>query len=206
MRDKSGPCKSLNNQEIDYSPPANCSAYYFVSQGYRKVAGDSCVGGVNHEPLKIPCPGYLIDNKWSGYIKVLVLLLLIVAVLLVITNQTLMETIKERVLLIVSSIKEKFEPKNEPGYGILDKNTGHDNDFSKMVFEENEDRAEPIEDSLNEENSNERKMAERGGVSTAKKNIPALNKPGKKNEKKDRDDALLLVGDDEESGNFDPRN
>lgn len=206
-REKSGPCKSLNKQEIDYSPPGNCSSYYYVSQGYRKVAGDSCIGGVNHEPLKIPCPGYLIDNKWSGYIKVLFLLLLIVVALLVITNQGLMETIKERTLEAFINIKAKFESTKETGYGNIDKE--HDNDFGKMVFEENDDQAEPIEDSSNAHESNEKKIAERGGVHTAQKNIPALNKPqagNKKNERgKDKDDALLLVEDDEESGNFDPR-
>ena len=202
-RDKSGPCKSLTKQEIDYNPPANCSAYYLVSQGYRKVAGDTCTGGVNHEPLKIPCPGYLIDNKWSGYLKILFLLVLIAVVLVVVTNQHLMDTAKEKFSEIVALIKEKLETKKDTGYGQLDKMMdAHENDFSKMVFEENDDRAEPIEDHENPDDTNEKKLAERGGVQTAKKNIPALGKPGKKGEgKKDND----LLHDDEEAGPFDPR-
>lgn len=204
-RDKSGPCKSLTKQEIDYNPPANCSAYYLVSQGYRKVAGDTCTGGVNHEPLKIPCPGYLIDNKWSGYLKILFLLVLIAVVLVVVTNQHLMDTAKEKFYEIVALIKEKFEPKKDTGYGQLDKMMdAHENDFSKMVFEENDDRAEPIEDHENADDKNEKKLAERGGVQTAKKNIPALGKPGKKGEGK-KDNDLLLSHDDEEAGPFDPR-
>ena len=206
-REKSGPCKNINKQEIDYSPPANCSSYYFVSQGYRKVAGDSCIGGVNHEPLKIPCPGYLIDNKWSGYLKVLFLLILIAIILFVATNQHFMDLLKEKYNEIVAMAKEKLEPKKDTGYGQLDKMMdAHENDFSKMVFEENEDRAEPLEDNMRNDDTNEKKIAERGGVQTAKKNIPALSKPGKKNEpKKGQDNALLLDNEDEETGNFDPR-
>lgn len=207
-REKSGPCKSLTKQEIDYSAPANCSSYYLVSQGYRKVAGDSCVGGVSHEALKIPCPGYLIDNKWSGYLKVLFLLLLVAAALFAITNNQLMEGVKNKGEEIVTIIKDKLTQKKNPEYGELNKMLdAHENDFSKMVFEENEERAEPIEDQLNNNNDekNEKKIAERGGVQTAKKNIPTLNKPSKKNEKKNKEEVMLLDNEDEEMGNFDPR-
>lgn len=31
--------------------------HYHVSNGYRKVAGDSCTGGVQHEMSLLPCPG-----------------------------------------------------------------------------------------------------------------------------------------------------
>ena len=203
-REKSGPCKNLNKQELDYHPPSNCSAYYYVSQGYRKVAGDSCEGGVNHEPLKIPCPGYLIDNKWSGYLKILFLLVLFAAVLFVITNHHLMESAKEKFNELIAFVKEKLEQKKDTGYGELGKMLDA-HDFSKMVFEDNDEKAEYIEDNLKNDDKDEKKIAERGGVQTAKKNIPALSKPGKKNDQKKEKDDLLMDEEDEEMGNFDPR-
>lgn len=36
--------------------PQDCKDYYYVSQGYRKIAGDNCVGGVDHSPVKMKCP------------------------------------------------------------------------------------------------------------------------------------------------------
>ena len=72
-------------------------------------------------------------------------------------------------------------------------------DFSKMVFEDNDERAEPLEEEDQNENKKKdgavptKKLAERGGIRTANKNVPAIGKPG------------TLLGDDEENVDFDPR-
>jgi hypothetical protein len=72
--DGTGPCIRDGEQEIDYtynkycrmtSPPAKCSDFYQVTTGYRKVAGNLCDGGVQHQPIRLPCPGFRpfqIDN------------------------------------------------------------------------------------------------------------------------------------------------
>ena len=37
-REGNGPCKPISEKkEIDFTPPANCSDFYYVTQGYRKV-------------------------------------------------------------------------------------------------------------------------------------------------------------------------
>ena len=51
VRHGDGECKSENGQLISEDPPKYCKGYYEITQGYRKVAGDSCFGGINHEPL-----------------------------------------------------------------------------------------------------------------------------------------------------------
>ena len=204
VREKSGPCKSLNRQEIDYSAPANCSSYYFVSQGYRKVAGDNCVGGVNHEPLKIACPGYLADNKSSVYIKIIFLFVLIAAAVFIATNQNFMDLLKEKYNYIVALVREKLQKKKDTGYGelhhIIDT---HEHDFNKMIFEENEDKSESIEDNVIDDEKDEKKIAERGGVQTASKHISILRKPAQQNEpKKSQNADLLLDHEDEETSGF----
>jgi hypothetical protein len=43
-----------------------------VPTGYRKVAGDTCEGGVDHFPMKIPCPGIrIISNSNIVYVGVI---------------------------------------------------------------------------------------------------------------------------------------
>ena len=68
-RDGSGPCLPTNEKFVDenLTPPEECDGYYFVSQGYRKVAGDSCAGGISHHPIRVPCPGMSALNSQNLY-------------------------------------------------------------------------------------------------------------------------------------------
>lgn len=52
------PCTLLNGQKENqvHEPPAVCVGYYTISQGYRKIPGDTCEGGVQYEPYIIRCP------------------------------------------------------------------------------------------------------------------------------------------------------
>lgn len=45
--------------DVSHLVPHYCrpGLHYHVSNGYRKVAGDSCIGGVHHEMSMLPCPG-----------------------------------------------------------------------------------------------------------------------------------------------------
>ncbi len=45
------------NGTLDTTPPSECTSYYNISSGYRKIAGDMCKGGIEHPDLKLPCPG-----------------------------------------------------------------------------------------------------------------------------------------------------
>lgn len=49
------------NGTVNIDPPAECDRYYSVTSGYRKVAGDICEGGVEHPPLRLPCPN---NKSW----------------------------------------------------------------------------------------------------------------------------------------------
>lgn len=39
-----------------HQPPANCSGYYSISKGYRKIPGNQCINGVTYDPIIVPCP------------------------------------------------------------------------------------------------------------------------------------------------------
>lgn len=53
---------------VTYDPPENCpsGSNYTVTTGYRKITGDSCEGGVIHEPLVFPCPRIRFLSSASG--------------------------------------------------------------------------------------------------------------------------------------------
>jgi len=54
----SGDFTCIAKINITYDPPEDCpsGSNYTVTTGYRKITGDSCVGGVTHDPLVFPCP------------------------------------------------------------------------------------------------------------------------------------------------------
>jgi hypothetical protein len=37
-------------------PPPDCRGTYMLSQGYRKVSGDYCMGGIDLGPVQTECP------------------------------------------------------------------------------------------------------------------------------------------------------
>ncbi|GAB5370045.1 hypothetical protein AAMO2058_001458500 [Amorphochlora amoebiformis] len=54
-----GPCERVKTPENDdpSAPPSDCSGFYTVTKGYRRVAGDTCRGGsAKWDPIQIPCP------------------------------------------------------------------------------------------------------------------------------------------------------
>ena len=41
-----------------------------ISIGYRKTAGNQCEGGIEYNPLKLPCPGFKsIEIKYVNQIQ-----------------------------------------------------------------------------------------------------------------------------------------
>ena len=68
-RSSSGVCESIKENNKPVEAPEICEGYYTVSQGYRKVPGNTCFGGDSFEPLKISCPGGLkIFSIKTGFI------------------------------------------------------------------------------------------------------------------------------------------
>lgn len=73
------PCLPFIN--VSYAPPTSCpsGSTYTVSNGYRKVAGDTCHGGVAHDPIVIPCPS---TSLMAGSGIIILILLAVIVVLL----------------------------------------------------------------------------------------------------------------------------
>jgi len=164
------------NEEVKYTPPEQCDGYYYVTQGYRKVSGDTCRGGVNHDPLKIPCPG--LSSLSRSNLFILGALLLIILGLILATNNTVSSKFRDwkdsAVGMFSSGSKEKK-------YGKLpkEKGSGEDTDVNQWIFDnEPEDSAEPIEDkSLVEMGKGKKKMTSGNALELASRKVPTLNKP-----------------------------
>jgi len=76
-----GPCVADKDAVIP-PPPTTCQDFQRVSKGYRRVAGDTCVGGEQWDPVLFPCPSVLGHH----YGKIILIILLIVVIALVIGN------------------------------------------------------------------------------------------------------------------------
>jgi len=66
-------------------PPQTCPAntVYYVSKGYRKVTGDTCVGGIDHSPLAKSCPAAANGPQAAssyGWLVALMIILLFAAI------------------------------------------------------------------------------------------------------------------------------
>jgi len=51
------PCAAIahSSEEEQNKPPEHCHGYYNISRGYRKVPGNQCRGGVQNDPILVPC-------------------------------------------------------------------------------------------------------------------------------------------------------
>ena len=62
-------------------PPANCPSgtTYLVTNGYRKIAGDTCAvsGGVDRDPTAFPCPHWTTTVSHGGWLVLLLLFCLV---------------------------------------------------------------------------------------------------------------------------------
>lgn len=54
-----------------------------MSQGYRKVPGDVCIGGTFHNPMEIACPG---KSAWTSVGSVVLILLAVILILYLSVN------------------------------------------------------------------------------------------------------------------------
>jgi len=177
-----GPCLPESGVEAKVTPPEQCDGFYFITQGYRKIAGNTCKGGVNHDPLKIPCPGFSSLSRSNMFI--LIALFIIIIGLILATNTSVSSRLRACKDALFSGRdnrpgkqKSKFRPLDGEEKGGKD-----DDDFNQLFHDEHDDPAEPIEDKslidMTSKKSKEKKMTSGNALEMAKKNVPALSKPG----------------------------
>jgi len=138
-------------------------------------------GGVNHDPLKIPCPGFSSLSRSNMFI--LIALFIIIIGLILATNTSVSSRLKACKDALFSSRDSKpsrFRPLDGEEKGGKD----CDEDFNKLFYdnEHDDNTAEPIEDKslidMTSKKSKEKKMTSGNALEMAKKNVPALSKPG----------------------------
>jgi hypothetical protein len=66
--------------------PENCSGYYTVSKGYRKIPGNTCINGIKFDPLLIPCPFSGLFAHLGVIFFILIILVLIVGLIFMINK------------------------------------------------------------------------------------------------------------------------
>lgn len=66
-----GPCKPIDESAaVDLSPPSTCHNVYKITKGYRRVAGNSCLGGAEWEPVLAPCPASFLSFNALGKLMI----------------------------------------------------------------------------------------------------------------------------------------
>jgi hypothetical protein len=188
-KDINQPCTKVDSYNHTVpKPPENCKGHWYMTQGYRKVAGDSCRNGVDHSELKQSCPG--VSNLSGSNLFVLASLCSIIFGLIWVSKKGNYDRLKSQATEIagnlLKSVKSKspHKPATGSGWVPLDTAIGKDDDEFKLQFESNEedDRAEIIEDNNLREVAQGKRKTEGRGLDAATKRVPILNKPGKTSE------------------------
>jgi hypothetical protein len=104
------PIKAIKNEAPEQCPPGG---EYIISNGYRRVAGDTCDAdaGVNHLPTVISCPGVfgsVTSNGWT----VLIIIFMLAAGLFVLTVVNKDPELLEKVKGWMGETKFKYKPLN----------------------------------------------------------------------------------------------
>jgi hypothetical protein len=76
-RIESGECVRQPEVELPPVVPPDCKGSYFITKGYRLVAGDTCTGGQQWHRVEMSCPGWF---SGSGFGKVVFAILLVALV------------------------------------------------------------------------------------------------------------------------------
>ena len=80
-KQEGGPCVVQANLNVTANVPEVCpsGSFYGISNGYRKVVGDSCEGGVDRNPSMYPCPHWASRVSHGGWVVLFVIMALVVA-------------------------------------------------------------------------------------------------------------------------------
>ena len=72
-----GPCKPLSGVVPLTTAPANCQGTWYIPNGYRRVAGDTCSGGTDQTPAPLPCPHWTNSVSHGGWVVLLIVACLV---------------------------------------------------------------------------------------------------------------------------------
>jgi len=72
--------KSSNDTSDVYSPPANCTDFYTISKGYRKIPGNMCINGVKYDPIVIQCPSKLLITLGKIFLYIVIFVALFIMI------------------------------------------------------------------------------------------------------------------------------
>ena len=87
-----------------HKPPENCKDYFAISKGYRKVPGNSCMSGVNYDPIIIPCP-YSGFFSFLGIVFFALIICTLAGLILLAFNKDFIERIGE----LISNNRAKYD-------------------------------------------------------------------------------------------------
>ena len=79
-------CQRVGGEQQEnniHEPPINCNGTYKISKGYRKIPGDTCVGGLDFSPIIVPCPKKFFLEGTGLYIFIFILIILGIFIYLV---------------------------------------------------------------------------------------------------------------------------
>jgi len=105
------------------APNKPCKDFHYVTKGYRRVAGDTCLNGGRWDRIQVPC-GSLVGATHIGKVMLLLLVVIVVA-LAVATFYGKIECLED----LVDWAKSKF---TSSGYSVVGKKAPHsmaDDDF-----------------------------------------------------------------------------
>jgi len=145
--DGSSEC-SLADPAVTSYPPAGCQDVYYKTNGYRKVAGDTCAGGVDYTPEgPFDCPetggssNPTTQQGWiAAFVIVPIVLILIVVAVILLRSEKLRD--KVPILKFLSTWKVGYSqvpPRSEGEDLLLDPEDSlhhHDNDDGNTLSEE----------------------------------------------------------------------
>lgn len=126
-RTESGQCEPV--KQITVEPPEECSGYYTVSKGYRRIPGDTCEGGGEYDPIRLACPG-----GWGIFsFKTLVVLLILGGAYYVIAEQEWVMNIYDWITDKASNLKSSDNFKYSRDLGQQNTALGDSDDDEKIV-------------------------------------------------------------------------
>lgn len=172
-----GPCVSI--KAIKTEQPKDCPSggEYSISNGYRRVAGDSCDadGGINHLPTVIACPtifGSVTSNGWT----VLVVLFLLAAALFAATYLNKDPDAMDRIRSWMSETKVKYRKLD------MKPDTFSDDDFDLGEELDEPTDAEVLHDNLNAFGDEEEGVSQFGPLPVSSnfvedESVPTLQAP-----------------------------
>ncbi|EGR32320.1 hypothetical protein IMG5_088080 [Ichthyophthirius multifiliis] len=132
-----------------------CTDYYFVSNGYRKIAGNQCTGGIDHEPTKVSCLIFGVFKRNGFFSQLLFFTFLGFMAYFGYQNKEKVKKILTniKVDLMVEKIRELLNKNNnvQKGYVNLSQNdeeTFRNGESHKESYQSNQDKERQEEDDL----------------------------------------------------------